>query len=347
MRKLRFAQAGVAAIHAGMYRDTLMLLPDEIELVGFYDPEPDAVRASLKPNVQEVPFYPSIAELIDQTHPDAVLVSTFNRDAPEWMLAVAEAGVHLWAEKPVAAHSSQLFPVATAMERNNLQFSCGYSWRFHPLSQLIKQTYDAGLLGKPYSIEFQFMTSSVKRRGPDNWAFKHEISGGGILNWLGCHWFDLMRYLTSAEVTRVAAIEANVGGEDIDVEDAATVSLQFSNGMIGSLHAGFFTPGDTTTSMGLRGSAGWVTWNDDDNACTIKSVHPDWETAPVRTFKAPLATIPGYGAEGLVLMKAFAAAIRGDGSSNYLIQDAIKALQIIEAAHESARTGQTVALPSA
>ena len=35
MKKLRFAQAGVSLMHANMYRDTLMLLPDEIELVGF------------------------------------------------------------------------------------------------------------------------------------------------------------------------------------------------------------------------------------------------------------------------------------------------------------------------
>ena len=38
--KLRFAQAGVSAIHANMYRETLLLLPDEIELVGFYERKP-------------------------------------------------------------------------------------------------------------------------------------------------------------------------------------------------------------------------------------------------------------------------------------------------------------------
>ena len=32
MSKLRFAQAGVTEIHAGMYRDTLMLMTRRIEL---------------------------------------------------------------------------------------------------------------------------------------------------------------------------------------------------------------------------------------------------------------------------------------------------------------------------
>ncbi len=344
MRKLRFAQAGVSLIHANMYRDTLMLLPDEIELVGFYDPDPDGVRKNLKPDAQHVPFYPTLTELLEEAKPDAVMVSTYLRDMPDWMLQVAEAGVHVWGEKPYAVHSSQLAPLAEAVKRNNLHFSCGYSWRFHPVAQLIKETYDAGLLGKPYSIEFRFITSSIARRNPNTWYFKRAEAGGGILNWLGCHWFDLMRYMTSAEVSKVSAIEANVGGHAIDVEDAAAVSMQFNNGMIGSLHAGFFTPGDGEISIGLRGSDGWVKWDVDNNTCTIKSIHPSWAGAPQRKFDIPTANVGGYGAEGRSLIKAFAAAIRGEGQSGFTVDDAIKSLQIIEASHEAAQTGKTVEL---
>ena len=64
MKKLRFAQAGVSLMHANMYRDTLMLLPDELELVGFYDPDPEGVKANLKADVQGVPFYDSLADLL-------------------------------------------------------------------------------------------------------------------------------------------------------------------------------------------------------------------------------------------------------------------------------------------
>lgn len=344
MRKVRFAQAGVSLIHANMYRETLLLLPDEIELVGFYDPDPDGVRKNLKPEVQHVPFYPSLAALLAEAKPDAVMVSTYLKEMPNWMLQVAEAGVHLWGEKPFAIHSSQLAPVAAAVKGNQLHFSCGYSWRFHPISQLIKETFDAGLLGKPYSIEFRFLTSSVARRNPNTWYMQRAQSGGGILNWLGCHWFDLMRYITSAEVRKVSAIEANVSGQPIDVEDAAAVSLQFTNSMLGSLHTGYVTPGDNEISVGLRGSEGWVKWEFDSNTCIIKSTHPSWAGAPLRKFEMTPANVPGYGAEGRAQIKAFAAAIRGEGQSGYVVEDAIKSLQIIEAAHESAASGRTVEL---
>jgi predicted dehydrogenase len=342
--RLRFAQAGVSAIHANMYRETLGLLADEIELVGFYDPDPAAVRPNIKAPFADVPFYDSLPALLEQARPDAVLVSTYCRDMPDWMRRVAEAGVHLWAEKPFAVHSSQLAPVAEALARNNLAFSCGYSWRFHPITRLIKETYDAGLLGKPYSIEFRYLSNSVRRRGPQHWMFDPALSGGGILNWEGCHWFDLMRFITGSEFSKVAAIEANVGGEPIAVEDAAAVALQFANGMIGSMHTGFFTSGDGETSIGLRGSLGWVKWEVGDHRCTIKSTHPDWATAPVRTFDIPSAPVPGYGPEGLALMRAFVAAIRGEGASGYTIDDAIRSLQIIEGSHESARTGRAITL---
>ena len=344
MRKVRFAQAGMALMHAKPFRETLLLLQDEIELVGFYDPDPSSVRPTLPPQVQNVPFYDSLAELLEEAKPEAVLVSSYIKDLPDRMLEVAEAGVHIWGEKPFATHSSYLAPLAAAVARNHLHFSCGYSWRFHPISQLIKESYDAGLLGKPYSIEIRYFSSSIEGRDPNTWYFQRDQVGGGILNWLGCHWFDLMRYLTGSEVTRVSAIEAKLGNHNFDIEDAASVTLQFANGMIGTLHTGFYTPGDSELTVHLYGSKGWVKWDNASKACTIKSTHPAWASAPLRKFDMPTAEYPGYGAEGRSLIKAFAAAIRGEGTSGFTVDDAIKSLQIIEAAHEAARTGQSVQL---
>lgn len=342
MRKVRFAQAGLALMHAKLFRETLILLQDEIELVGFYDPNPEAVRPTLPPEVQHVPFYNSQAELLAEAKPEAILISDYLTELPDRMLQAAEAGVHVWGEKPFATHSSRLFPFAEAVERYHLHFSCGYSWRFHPISQLIKETYDAGLLGKPYAIEIRFSAGNLERRDPSTWYLQRNQSGGGILNWLGCHWFDLMRYITSSEVIKVSSMEGKVGNHSFDVEDVASVGLQFENNMIGTLQTGFYTPGDSELTVNLYGSLGWAKWEEPTKSCTIKSTHPAWASSPLRKFDMPTATYPGYGAEGRALIKAFTAAIRGEGQSGFTVNDAIKSLQIIEAAHESARTGQAV-----
>jgi predicted dehydrogenase len=103
-------------------------------------------------------------------------------------------------------------------------------------------------------------------------------------------------------------------------------------------------PSGNEIYLALRGSDGAVKWDPDEERCTITSTHPSWEAAPTRTFAMPGANLPGYGGAGARLIRAFAAAIRGEGSSGYSIDDAIKSLQIIEAAHESARTGRAVTM---
>jgi len=344
--KVRIAQIGVAAIHASMYRDTLVFLGDDVEIVGFWDPEPtsETVLARIKPDVAHVPFYDSIEEMLGETNPDAVLISGYCRDMPGWMEIAASAGVHIWAEKPFAVHSDQLLPVKEAIERNNLAFSCGYSWRFEPLSQTVRNAVESGLLGKPYGVNASFFTSSVLARDPNHWMFDPTLSGGGILNWLGCHWIDLMRFWSGAEVVSVSAIEANVSGSPIAVEDGASVALRFDNGMIGNLYVGNFLPSGNQAMLGLNGSTGSVTWDIENDHCTIVSTHPDWEASPKRTFTMPGSNLPGYGGAGTRLMRAFIDATRGEGSSGYTIDDAIASLKIIEAAHESSKTGQTVSL---
>lgn len=346
MAKLRFAQIGLDLIHAPRYRDSLVYLSDDIEIVGFYDPEPEseAVRSRIKPDVAHVPMYSTVEELLSESKPDAVLISGYARDMPGWMELAANAGVHVWADKPFAVHSDQLLPVKQAIEANGLIFSCGYSWRFEPLSLQIKNVYDAGLLGIPFGVDARFFVSNLVGRDLHHWMFDPSLSGGGILNWLGCHWIDLMRFWTGSEIVQVSAIEANVSGAAIAVEDGASVAFRFENGMLGNLYIGNFLPSGSEGTLGLNGSTGSVNWNIREDFCTIVSSHPDWEAATTRTFTMPKAQLPGYGAAGARLLRAFIAAIRGEGPSGYTIDDAINSLRAIEAAHQSSRTGQTVRL---
>jgi predicted dehydrogenase len=346
VEKLRFAQIGTVMIHAPAFRDSLVYLKDDIEIVGFYDPAPDSpeVKEKIKPDVAHVPFYDTIDELIAKAKPDVVMVSGLPTEMPGWLLQAAEAGVHLWTDKPFAMHSSDLLPVKAAIEKNNLVFSCGYSWRFDPISLQIKQLWDQGLFGKPYAIDIRFLAGSIKEKKPSRWMWNPETMSGGIVTWLGCHFLDVMRYWTGSEVTRVIATEANVSGAEIPFEDAAAVSLQFANGMIGSLHTGYFLPSGNEITFSVQGSEGSAKWDVADGFCTVVSTKQEWEAAPKRKFEQPRAQLPGYGGAGANSLRAFIRELRGTGKSGFTIDDPIQSLRIIEAVHESARTGSAVSL---
>ncbi len=47
------------------------------------------------------------------------------------------------------------------------------------------------------------------------------------LTWLGIHWLDLAMYVTGSRITHVAGFSGNVGGQPIDTEDSAAISLRF------------------------------------------------------------------------------------------------------------------------
>src|SRR2546427_6438340 len=123
-----------------------------------------------------------------------------------------------------------------------------------PAGVAIRELVEHGVLGRLVSIEARWITTSVARRGRDSFYFSRARNGGGMLNWLGSHYLDFMRWATSAEVVEVAAITATLSDQPIDVEDVATLALRYSNEMVGSLHCAYVTDPDTDHAVRLRGS---------------------------------------------------------------------------------------------
>ena len=203
------------------------------------------------------------------------------------------------------------------------------------------------------SIEARWITTAVRprpdpaqMRNPDHYLFKAERSGGGILHWLGCHWLDFMRWVAASEVAEVSAVMSTLSEYPISVEDTASLSLRYTNDMVGSLHCGYVTDQATDQLFfGLRGSLGWVTWERDQPEFVARSIHPSWETAPLRRMRFESEPIGGYvGATGLAAMKHFVASFRDGLKPAFRCEDALRVLDVLDAAHDSAATGRRVKL---
>lgn len=231
-------------------------------------------------------------------------------------------------------------------------FYAGYCWRFDPLVQQIRSLVQGGILGQLWSIEMHWITSRVGRRegepahrDPRSYLFRSQVSRGGMLQWLGCHFLDLMVHVTQQPVASVMAMTARQTTGEIEVEDTATCLLRFGSGMLGSLHVGYLLPYGGQMALGLRGSLGWVHWDAmAGRSFTAHSESPGWIAAPTRVFDFPSPALPTYGAgTGELLLRDFVRCIEENAAAPaYTIADALHVLRVLDAAYESAASGQAV-----
>jgi predicted dehydrogenase len=345
---MRFAQVGVLNPHAQGYRETLRLMP-EARLVAAHDADQAAATATLHAEGLRIPVYDGLADLLARARPDAVIMTLPPAETPAAIIAAANAGCHVYAEKPCARMAAEFLPAKAAIEAAGVQFWTGYQRRFMPVGIAIREIVAQGLLGELVSAEARFISTSVGSRDPSHWLFSRERSGGGILSWLGCHWLDFLRWSTGTEVRDVAAQMETRSGEPIDVEDTVALALRYTNGLLATLNCAYVTDRPhNDTYFALRGRLGWLSWDQSGPVLDVTSDHPAWATAPARTLRFDPDETGGYGgAAGIAALRAFIAAIAGTGPPIFTPDDTLRVLEVIEAAQVSAGTGLRVAVDRA
>lgn len=358
MSELTAALIGLRHPHSAGHLRTLDCLPEVTRIV-LWDEDP-AAAGDLRGEALDTPVEPaaSLAELLARRDLDFVVAAERNDRNPDLFAAVLEAGHHLLAEKPFGRTAGDARRVVAAAERAGRTLSVFYTNRFNPLVAEAQRLVRAGALGTLYSLEVRMLTTQVRFRGPDHWLFDRAAAGGGMLSWLGCHSLDLMQFLTGDPIVSVAAEVATRGGDGIDVEDAATLSMRLGSGALASLHAayvlalgggGFYNPAGYDQHFGVYGRQGRLWWDDHGPPeLRLESRAPGFAAAPRRTFTFTPAESRAYGGGyGERFVRAFIAATRDEGPAPCPGEAAVRVALIVDAAYESARTGRRVAVPAA
>jgi predicted dehydrogenase len=354
MTKLHAALLGIEHPHSLAHMRTLQALP-EVEAIYLWDENREALDAAVQAQGAKVAgTYTDLAELLAKDEIFFVIAAIRNDLGPEIFIQTLEAGKHLMAEKPIGRTAADTQRVIDVADARGLKLGVCYQNRNNPVIQEARRLVHAGAIGELMSIEFRLLTTQVQFRNPRHWLFDHTKSGGGILSWLGCHYLDMMHYISGDEVVAVSAEVATRSGEAIDVEDVATLSLRFRSGAVGSFHAGYtlalsgsgyHNSSGYDTYAGFNGRGGRVYWNapGGPTKLSLESTHPDHRAAPWHTSEYTLATSPAYGGvAGEAFIRRFIEAAQGDGEPMATGHDALRIARIIDAAYEASRTGRRV-----
>ncbi len=343
---LRVAFLGVDHPHGAGWRESISLVP-ELSLTTLV-PEFPGTITSLEERHAKLPRFASLDELLAKGSQlfDAAVVALPNDRAPLSIARLAAAGKHILAEKPIAGSATSARDALNAVQRAGVAFQSGYLWRYDELANRLRAMVAEGRFGKLISIEMTCVTSDVAKRGPEHNLFDKQISSGGFFNWLGCHYLDLLRYVTVESVTGVTARVGNFGATATEVEDGGTAILDLSGGALATFTGGYWLPrwmGEWRWT--LRGSERWVHWEPNrpgtGGVLEIHGPQPQFH-AMEEVFTLPPDKTPGYGGARCVeLLKDWAAAARGEVKScRNTPQSALATLEMLDAIYAASAQGK-------
>jgi scyllo-inositol 2-dehydrogenase (NAD+) len=225
MSPLRVALLGAGragSLHAGNLADYAA----RAEIVAVVDPQRREAAEALGPVA-------GLDEALERC--DAVVLSAPTFAHRDLTVRAAEAGKHVFCEKPMALSVAECDDMIGAAERAGVVLQIGFMRRFQPEFVEARRRIEAGDLGEPMVIK-----SLTRGPGlPPAWAWDLERSNG-MLAEVNSHDFDSVRWLVGSEIERVYAEVANHKGSSRGVEaegfyDNAVVSLRFASGAIGTI----------------------------------------------------------------------------------------------------------------
>lgn len=278
-----------------------------------------------------------------------IIMLTNNLDAGKLTLEAVECGKHVYGEKPGARTAEQMQRIVGACRRSGVHYTPCYIRRTFPATHELKRLILGGAIGELWSFQANWITWSAQLRGVDQWLFRNDIAGGGILYWLGCHWIDLLRFVTGRRIVSISAMTA-IMDEHISVEDVACLAVRLEGGAIGTIRCGYLLNpwrgryADYQLMTAYEGSHGSIA-HFPSGAVTVrvlsraKRCTPQGELRELR-FDAP--TRGGYAYE---LLDDVVRAIEEHRAPIVSEEDALYVLQVTEAAYQAARTGQEQSLP--
>ncbi|MBW8739720.1 MAG: Gfo/Idh/MocA family oxidoreductase [Streptomyces turgidiscabies] len=197
-------------------------------------------------------------------------------------VAMAEAGKHIWIEKPVGLSAADAGAVADAVAKAGVQGAVGFNYRNAPAVERARQLIASGDIGTVTHVRVRlFSDYAAHPDGALTWRYERERGGSGVLGDLASHGADLARFLLGDIAALIADTAVFVpersrptgataghtrasGGElgPVENEDYVSCLLRFTSGARGVLEACRVSVGEQNNyGFEVHGTKGAVFWD--------------------------------------------------------------------------------------
>lgn len=322
-------------------------------------------------------------DLIASDAVDVVDISLPTAMHAEIAIAAAEAGKHVFCEKPMALNREQAEAMLAAAEANGTVCYLNHNYRRAPAVMLARQLIDEERIGRIFHWRACYQQDwIVDPDFPLTWHLQADQAGAGPHADLNSHSVDLAHFLVGAieDVScttttfiaerplpgaGAATFSPGAGGAiergAVTVEDAALMQVRFANGALGSFEATRFATGSKNRNcFEIYGSEGSLRFDlermneleffsrsDPDHAQGFRTILATEACHPFVEAWWPPGHIIGYEHTFTHAMADFVRAVRGGAAIAPDFRDGLAVIAVLDAGLESARNGHRVTVQHA
>ena len=212
---------------------------------------------------------------------DAVLICSATNTHADLAIAAAQAGKHVFCEKPIDLSLAKIDRVLEAVSQAGVKLQVGFNRRFDANFARARRAVVSGEIGDPHLIH-------IISRDPSPPPISYVNVSGGMFLDMTIHDFDMARFLIGDEVVQVYA----AAGVRVDPEigkagdvDTAVIVLHFANGVIGSIDNCRRAPYGYDQRVEVLGSKGSIATNNNyPNAAVISTAESVRRDLPLHFF---------------------------------------------------------------
>ena len=335
---MRILIAGLGAIGQRHARNLRALYGDSLELLALRRRHlPHVVTDDLQRvdsrNVEaelDVTVFTSIDEAL-AARPEAVFVCTPSSQHLELAQRAAEAGCHLFIEKPLSHTLDGVERLRQTVATKKLVAMVGCQWRYHPCVRWVREVIEAGTLGTLMEAEIEYGEYLPDWHPYEDYrtsyAARAELGGGVVLTQI--HAYDMAWWLFGAP-RAVTATGGHLSDLEIDVED--TVDAQLEGGMV---------PVSVRQSMAMRPPRRVISVTGEAGSVTVDLLAGRISSTP---RIASAAAFADYQRNQMFVDEArhFQACLAGTESPAVPLEDGLEVLRLALAVKTAVRTGRTV-----
>ena len=248
----------------------------------------------------------------------------------EYTVRAANAGKHVWCEKPMAMTEKECATMIDACKKNKRSLAIGYRLQHEPNTQEYRRIIKQKLLGKVKQVD---CAAGYRENRTDHWKQKREM-GGGVLYDMGVYAIQGARLGAGMEPVRIVSAATSTTRPEIyknGLDETVVAKLEFPGGVIANIKTSF---GENINFLDIACEKGTIKMSPYSAYAGVKGSSPLGEIN--HPYQVPWQQAKQMDDDALAIMQKKPMLVPGE--------EGLRDIRIVEAIYNCASSGKAVAL---